>query len=241
MSVIVEKAQPIIDYLIQFNEKVERNDTDELYYQKTYNDLIDALKLFKKDLDELSGDTLKVDVLGIPKNDITKDIQYAMAMLCDETIMNSNLFEEWDQQLLDEYKDFAFQNPGRRAQEFYEVYERIGNKHKAIEEFFYVCLALGFQGKKEGSELRKFKENVISPHTQPLDKSYKLTPSAEDYVKSSKTFYTRLSSRVYQIICAVMIFIVICICWWLRHDVTYPIEEIVQEIQKQQIQSAYDQ
>jgi type VI protein secretion system component VasF len=234
MSAIVEKAQPIINYLIQFNEKVERNDTDELYYQKTYNDLIDKLKQFKSELDELTEDIFKVDVLGIPKVNITKDIQYAMAMLCDEIIMNSNVFEEWDQQLLDEYIDFAFLNPGRRAQEFYEVYERIGKKNKAIEDFFYVCLALGFQGKKEGAELRKFKENLISPHIQPIDKSSKLTPSAEDCIKSSKTFYTRLSSRVYQTICAVLIFVVICICLWLRHDVTFPIEVIVQEIQNQQ-------
>jgi len=238
MSVIVEKAQPIIDYLIQFKEKADRNDTDGLYRQKTYDDLIERLTTYKSELDKLSDETLNVELLKMPKNEITKDIQYAMAMLCDEIIVNSNKFDDWDQQFLDEYPEFKFQNPGRRAQEFYEVYNRIG---KMNNEFFYICFALGFQGKLNDSELKKFKEDVISPLTVSIDKSYKLTPLADECKKSSKTFYTRLSSHVYLGICAGLILLVMIICLWFRHEVTYSIEEIVQEIQNQQLQSTYNQ
>jgi hypothetical protein len=241
MSVIVEKAQPIIDYLIEFKEKAEGNDTDGLYRQKTYDDLVNVLKTFKSELDELSEKDLKIDFRRTPKNEITKDIQYAMTMVCDEVIVDSDTFDDWHTQFLDEYPEFEFQNPGMRAQQFYKVHDRIGRINNEIKEFFYVCLALGFQGEKEDSELKTFKEDAISPLTDPMDKNCKLTPLAGECKKSSKTFYTKLSSRVYQVICAGLILLVLSICLWLRHDVTYPIEEIVQEIQKQQLKTTYVQ
>ncbi|KPA15760.1 Type IV / VI secretion system, DotU domain protein [Candidatus Magnetomorum sp. HK-1] len=237
MSIIVQKAQPVIIELIAFKRKVDLNQINELIKKDVYNILIEKLKTFKSELDKLPESEFELD--GLTKNDITKNLQQVLAMLCDEIIVNTKFFKEWNKNYIEKHDEFFFLNPGFRSVEFYNIYNRIGKKNKSIEDFFYICMAMGFEGDKNKSDLQNFKEDLISIRKGTIDKQYKLTPSAGD-IRKKKSFYLSWNVSFAKIICIGLIIAALSTCWWYRHEITYPIEEMVKVIHNQELKSTYN-
>jgi len=244
MSVIVDKAQPIIDYLIQFKKQVKEDGKNNFDKEKTYKELFSMLNSFKTELEDLSKEDLKFNVINKHKNEITKDIHHLLAMLCDDIIVQSDKIDGWQIKTLDSDKEFKFENINNRSVEVFNIYNRIGvDKIDDIQEIFYVCFSLGLLAGDERvvEKLSDTKKKVIASLERSIDKPYKITPTADVIPKSDIVFHSTLSSRIYKVICGGLMILVIIICWWLRHDVTYLIEETANEIKKQQLQSPYDQ
>ncbi len=165
-NVIIEKAQPVMEYIIDQRRKFE-----------TAEVMPDVLRLeLKKKLSDMETELLKFHQI----HSRLDTIKYVLTALIDEIVIFSNwrYVDQWQINPL-EMEIFGKNIAGER---FFSLLEKEGYSDPEMAELFYLCLCLGF--KRDEKKYWEYKQRLYAliPNRLPEDER-RLAPGAEETIQ----------------------------------------------------------
>ena len=213
---IIQKASPIIDYLMMLRCEFEAG---------TCTLTVDGLK------EKLSGMVAAVESELRQFPDMYTKIETVKLILtafCDEVI----IFSDWTHAATwrDQSLEMALFNQNVSGEKFFEMLEAEGYRDPELAELFYTCLSLGFRpGKKESAEAKQRLYGLISRQL-PADDRY-LSPAARETISGTE----KKLPPLFGLWATISVLVIFIGCYmiasrWLWHDAAELIHTVAQKL-----------